>query len=90
MSVSELASFQASLSKRGGAWKKILKDPIAVVSGLIAFIIIFLVAFADFFAPQSPTKTDLKSRLQPPSLPTPWAQMVLVETNGHVCFTAAS
>lgn len=67
MSVVELSPFSLKPRKRGNTWNRLLRNPIAVIASVIVVVVVILVAFADFFAPLSPTKTHLRERLLPPS-----------------------
>jgi peptide/nickel transport system permease protein len=64
---SPIAPRRAETSLFGSVWRRFRRHKMAMVGGLILLLVIFIVAFAPITARYSPTKQDLRNRLQPPS-----------------------
>ncbi|MEM8849442.1 MAG: ABC transporter permease, partial [Pseudomonadota bacterium] len=58
---------QAFAGRAYGAGQALVRNPLAVVGGLIVIGLVLVAAFAPFLAPESPVGQDLQRRLLPPS-----------------------
>ncbi|MHA7773386.1 ABC transporter permease [Roseibium sp. M-1] len=58
---------QANLGRAWRVWSALLRNPLAVVGGIIILVLIAMAVFAPLIAPYSPIGQDLANRLMPPS-----------------------
>ncbi|WP_428645521.1 ABC transporter permease [Roseibium sp.] len=64
---SPASRLQANLGRAWRTWTALLRNPLAVLGGVIILVLITMAIFAPLIAPYSPIGQDLANRLMPPS-----------------------
>jgi peptide/nickel transport system permease protein len=64
---SPASRLQANLGRAFRVWTALLRNPLAVVGGIIILVLIVMAVFAPLIAPYSPVGQELTNRLMPPS-----------------------
>ncbi len=64
---SPASRLQANLGRAWRTWTALMRNPLAVLGGVIILVLIVMAVFAPLIAPYSPIGQDLANRLMPPS-----------------------